>query len=160
MKKTHNPYFLKAKVAAKALEEKIERERQAELTDMTQSYYCNPEPYTPEELRAIASDTSRSNPDAEDTLKYISLWKAECIEIEQITEKVNSLNLKLGKQFLLSNLPEYRWTIYQEKDKDMGEAMATLIKFNSGWKIVKYSVTYSVTSEEKRSLRELIDFVS
>lgn len=101
----NNPYLLKAQLAAKALEEKLEVERQAELTEMSKSSYCNPEPYTETELRAIGNDVSLI-PDSEDTLEYIRQWEIEC---RQVTEenKMSAINKQVKHR--IQNAPYYLW---------------------------------------------------
>lgn len=68
-----NPYLIKAKAAAKAMEEKLELERQTILAQFESPAV---EPYTESELRAIANTTDETFIDAED---YLQQWEIEVI---------------------------------------------------------------------------------
>lgn len=86
MTNPNNAYLLKAKAAAKAMEEKLEAERYVALAQFETPAL---EPYTASELKAIASATDEITLDAED---YIKQWETECIQVVCQEEKQNIIN--------------------------------------------------------------------
>lgn len=125
MTRPNNPYLLKAKIAAKAMEEKLELERQAELAEMSKSSYCNPEPYTEAELRAISNDDSHNMLDADDKLKYRKEWETDCkVEQEnqmsvfnkQVKHVVQDVPYYLG-DCLVINFTDYQWETWTLKSQ-------------------------------------------
>lgn len=98
----NNPYLLKAKAAAKAMEEKLELERQATLSQFERPVQ---EPYTESEWRAIASATDEILPDADDALEYIKELEIECRE-KVVEDNQQTFDYKQVKQ-VVKDFPYY-----------------------------------------------------